>query len=392
MDRYSVTGMSCAACQARVEKAVSAVPGVTSCAVSLLTNSMSVEGSASAEEIISAVEKAGYGAAKRGAGARRAVGAAEEAAEMLKDTETPKLRRRLILSVAFLVILMYVTMGHNMWGWPLPKYFEHNHIALGILQLLLAAAVMVINQKFFVNGYKVGVVQSIDYDYARPDQIMASVGLDEKLVLPKGTVAEIDRDLLGNVRLELRLGDVLSGKMVAGDTIIGQTVSGLMDKAATMVPQIEMMLPKLDSILASVNALLADPTISNSMHNVENITARLTTTTQQLHQLTASLNHQLPGIMSKADGVMANADTLTRSLNTLDVASTMAKVDQTMRNVEQLTARLNSNDGTLGLLMRDPGLYNNLNATMKHADSLMIDLKSHPKRYVHFSVFGKKDK
>ena len=244
----------------------------------------------------------------------------------------------------------------------------------------------------YVNGVKVGTVESIDYDYACPDQIMASVGLDEKLVLPKGTVAEIDRDLLGNVRLELRLGDVLSGKMVAGDTIIGQTVSGLMDKAATMVPQIEMMLPKLDSILASVNALLADPTISNSMHNVENITARLTTTTQQLHQLTASLNHQLPGIMSKADGVMANADTLTRSLNTLDVASTMAKVDQTMRNVEQLTARLNSNDGTLGLLMRDPGLYNNLNATMKHADSLMIDLKSHPKRYVHFSVFGKKDK
>ena len=244
----------------------------------------------------------------------------------------------------------------------------------------------------YVNGMKVGTVESIDCDYSRPDQIVAAVGLDEKLVLPQGTKAEIASDLLGNVKLELKLGNVADGKMTVGDTIIGQTASGLMDKAATMVPQIEKMLPKLDSILASVNTLLADPTIARSMHNVENITSGLTTTTQQLHQLTASLNRQLPGIMSKADGVMANADTLTRSLTTIDVASTMAKVDQTMRNVEQMTARLNSNEGTLGLLMRYPGLYNNLNATMMHADSLMIDLKGHPKRYVHFSIFGKKDK
>ena len=168
--------------------------------------------------------------------------------------------------------------------------------------------------------------------------------------------------------------------------------SGLMSKASDMVPQIEKMLPKLDSILASVNALLADPTLSRSLHNVEDITAGLTTTAGELNKLTVSLNRQLPAIMSKADGVMANADTLTHNLSTLDLASTMAKVDQTLRNVEQMTAKLNSNEGTLGLLMRDAELYNNLNSTMAHADSLMIDLKSHPKRYVHFSVFGKKDK
>ena len=152
MEQYNVNGMSCAACSARVEKAVSKVPGVTSCSVSLLTNSMGVEGSASAGEIIRAVEEAGYGASPKGAG-RQAV-SPSETEEALRDHETPVLKRRLIWSLSFLLVLMYFSMGHMMWNWPVPAFFHGNHVAMGLLQMLLTVAVMVINQKFFVSGFK----------------------------------------------------------------------------------------------------------------------------------------------------------------------------------------------------------------------------------------------
>ena len=151
MEQYNVTGMSCAACQARVEKAVSQVPGVTSCAVSLLTNSMGVEGTAAPAAIISAVENAGYGASLKGAAKAAAADNAEDA---LKDRETPVLRKRLIVSLCLLLPLMYVSMGHMMWGWPLPAFFDNNHVAMGLVQMVLAALVMVINQKFFISGFK----------------------------------------------------------------------------------------------------------------------------------------------------------------------------------------------------------------------------------------------
>ena len=149
MEQYNVTGMSCAACSARVEKAVSQVPGVTSCSVSLLTNSMGVEGSASPREIIAAVENAGYGASPKGASQ-----AAAPRQDSLVDRETPVLRRRLIVSLCLLLPLMYVSMGHMMWHWPLPAFFDGNHVAMGLVQLLLAAAIMIVNQKFFISGFK----------------------------------------------------------------------------------------------------------------------------------------------------------------------------------------------------------------------------------------------
>ena len=154
MEQYQVTGMSCAACSARVEKAVSKVEGVTSCSVSLLTNSMGVEGTAPADAIIRAVEEAGYGASKKMTGASEKKNTATESDDMLKDTETPILKKRLFSSLGFLLVLMYFSMGHMMWGWPIPAWFEGNYVAMGLLQLLLTIAVMVINQKFFISGFK----------------------------------------------------------------------------------------------------------------------------------------------------------------------------------------------------------------------------------------------
>ena len=153
MEQYNVTGMSCAACSARVEKAVKKVPGVTSCSVSLLTNSMGVEGTASSAAIIQAVQEAGYGASPKAAGAAAASSPSADL-DALADHETPKLKRRLIASLGFLLVLMYFSMGHMMWGWPLPHWFDGNHVAMGLVQLLLAGIVMVINQKFFINGFK----------------------------------------------------------------------------------------------------------------------------------------------------------------------------------------------------------------------------------------------
>jgi phospholipid/cholesterol/gamma-HCH transport system substrate-binding protein len=159
-----------------------------------------------------------------------------------------------------------------------------------------------------------------------------------------------------------------------------------------MIPTIEKMLPKLDSILTSVNTLVADPAIAGSLHNIQRITTDLTASTRELNTLMAGFNRQVPGLMTKANGVLDNASQLTGNLGALDVAGTMAKVDATLANMQQLSEALNNNQGTLGLLMKDRQLYNKLNQTMESANALLSDFKAHPKRYIHFSVFGKKDK
>lgn len=244
----------------------------------------------------------------------------------------------------------------------------------------------------YANGFKVGAVRSINYDFSKSKEIKVAVGLSKELRVPQGSRAEIASDLLGNVKVNLILADNTSAFVETGGTIPGGINAGAMAKAAQMIPQIEKMLPKIDSILANLNTITADPAITQSLHNVQYLTNDLKTTTAQLNTLMASLNKEVPDMMSRANSVLDNTNHLTSNLAAVDVAGTMQKVEQTLSNVQQFTTKLNDNSGSLGLLMNDKSLYNNLNSVMLNADSLMINLRQHPKRYVHFSLFGRKDK
>ena len=244
----------------------------------------------------------------------------------------------------------------------------------------------------YANGYRVGVVRHIEYDYSQPDHIIAALDLDPKLQLTKGSRAEIVSDLLGNVKLELRINSQQEGMLAKGDTIEGFIQEGLMSKAAQMVPQVEQMLPKLDSILMNINAIVADPALSGTMHNAEQLTASLNTTARQLNQLTAQLNHKMPQMMDKAEGVLTNAETLTGNMSQLDLQATKQKVDATLASLQQLSNALNSTEGSMGLLLNDTQLYESLNSSIHSFDSLLVDFKEHPKRYINVSVFGKKSK
>lgn len=244
----------------------------------------------------------------------------------------------------------------------------------------------------YADGYKVGTVDGLEYDYKENGPIKVKVDIIKDLRIPQGSKAEIVKDLMGNLQVNLLLANNPRERVEPGGIIPGAVNGGMMDKAANLVPVVEKMLPKLDSILTTVNALLADPALAASLHNVETITSNLTVSTRELNTLMAGLNKQVPGMIGKANGVLDNTNRLTANLASLDVQGTLNKVNQTLESAHQFTEKLNSNQGSLGLLMNDTKLYDNLTSTMGHADSLVIDLKAHPKRYVHFSVFGRKDK
>jgi phospholipid/cholesterol/gamma-HCH transport system substrate-binding protein len=244
----------------------------------------------------------------------------------------------------------------------------------------------------YADGYQVGVVKSINYDYNKRGGIVVEASIDEQLRIPKGSSAEIVSDMLGNVKVNLLLANNPRERVMPGETIQGGINDGALGQMKGMIPTVMQILPKIDSILTTVNTLLANPAIARSLQNTETVTGELTVTTKRLNNIVAHLEKSVPGMLNNTDSLLYNANTLAKNVNKIDVAGTMARVDETLDNMERFTEQLNNTTGTLGKLMHDPTLYDNLNNTMRSADSLLIDLKAHPKRYVHFSLFGRKDK
>lgn len=241
----------------------------------------------------------------------------------------------------------------------------------------------------FANGYKVGIVRDIQYNYKELGSVTVEVELDEEMRIPKGSKGELVTEMLGTVKMNLILNLESQSYLQPGDTLDGFANNGLMGVAETMVPKVEQLLPKMDSILSSLNRLLADPALTQTLHNAEQITANLNVTTHELNKL---MKNELPTITGNLTSISENINTITTNLKEVDYASTMKRIDSTLANIQTLTNKLNSKDNTIGLLFNDPTLYQNLSVTTANASSLLEDLKAHPKRYVHFSIFGKKDK
>ncbi len=241
----------------------------------------------------------------------------------------------------------------------------------------------------YADGYNIGIVRSIIYDYTQPGNVLVEIQVDNDLRIPKGSTAELSAQMLGGCTLNLLLANNPRERYEPGDTIRGNDSTGLMEKAGAMIPQIEEVIGKVDTLLTSLNRLAADPNLPIILNNAQQITENLNRTSVQLDRL---MNKDVPQMTAKFNKIGDNVILLTENLNKLDLANTLNKVDQTLNDVKRTTAKLNSKDNSLGLLLNDDGLYTNLNLTLGSANNLLEDLKEHPKRYVHFSLFGRKDK
>ena len=240
----------------------------------------------------------------------------------------------------------------------------------------------------YADGYKVGIVSDIKYDFRHPGNVVVEIKTDKGLRIPKGSSAQLDEAILGGCTLNMLLATNLREAYHPGDTIVGSDISGLVAKVGDMVPQLEEVVAKVDTLVATLNTLVSNPNLPLIIQNAELITENLNQSTEQLNTLLRNDIPQLTGTFTKAG---ENVTVLTDKMNRLDLQATLDSVNQTISSVHNMVEKIQSPNGTFGKLMNDPSVYDNLNHTVQSADSLVTDLKAHPKRYVHFSVFGKKE-
>ncbi|MDR3118394.1 MAG: MlaD family protein [Mediterranea sp.] len=248
---------------------------------------------------------------------------------------------------------------------------------------------LTVSSPVFADGYKIGLVHDIHYDYNNPGNVVVAVELDANTRIPKGSWAELETEMLGSVKMNLMLANNPRERYAIGDTIPGKENKGMTASVSALLPQVEQMLPKLDAILTSLNRILGDENIPATLQSIRNTAANLEVSTAQLNTL---MRRDIPQLTSKMNIIGDNFIAISNNLKEIDLNATFSKIDSTLHNVKIITDKLNRKDNSIGLLLNDPDFYNNLNATANNAASLLEDMQTHPKRYVHFSLFGRKNK
>lgn len=314
-------------------------------------------------------------------------------------TKETKIGMTAVAAIVLLYLLINFLKGVNVFKASNTYYVEFENIQG-----------LTVSNAVYANGYPVGIVRTIEYDYNRKNRVIVGVELDKEMQVPEGTRAELESSLMGGVSMHLILGPNPTRHIARGDTLRGGLHQGAMAQAEQLIPVIVEMAPKLDSIVTNLNTLTGDAALVQMIHNFANVSANLS-------QASACLNAQLPMMLEQFGQASKNINRMTGNLAGVDVKQTMNEVNATLNSAQQslaevqkfsqnlnrmsadLTQKLNGRDNSLGLLMNDRALYDNLNTTVSNlnhtvqsGDSLLIDLKAHPKRYVHFSIFGKKDK
>lgn len=300
---------------------------------------------------------------------------------------------RIALSAIVAIVLIYLLInflkGVNVFKSSNTYYVRFDNIAG-----------LAVSNAVYANGYPVGIVRGIQYDYGNHERVVVAIELDKEMHMPRGTKAELVTSLMGGVTMSLILGPNPTDNLTQGDTISGGLHEGAVEKVEALMPTIMDMLPKLDSIVTNMARLSADPALAQTLRNTAEITNNLRRTSAKLD---AMVGRDLPQMMQNLNKTSRNVERLSNNLAAINLQETMNEVNASLAEVKRFSAninamtndlnsKLNSRDNTFGLLLNDRKLYDNLNHTVSSADSLLINVKAHPKRYVHFSIFGKKDK